>query len=626
MLQNIRDNMQGTMAKVIIGIIIVPFAAFGIDSLLTSGGSEEAATVNGEEISEYELRQAIELRKRQMLSRMGENVDFSQLDDNLLRKPALENLIQKQLMLQKTEQAGLGVSDAQLDDVIMQIEDFQVEGQFSPTLFQNLIRSSGMTPQYYKDLLRSELLISQLSSPMTQGGFVTQKQVELTSRFTEQKRDLRYLTIPIDKVQADITVTDEELQTYYEEHSSQFYSEEKLSVEYIEIKRSDYYEGVTEEQIRTQYEQEISELESAEQRRASHILIEVEGDITEEKAREKLQDIKSRLDQGADFAELAKNESDDIGSKKGGGDLGFSGGKTFPDEFEAALASLSLNQVSEIVETDAGLHLIKLTDLKENEPPSYEENRDRIELQIQKTASEDKYVEKVEQLADISFNSENLADPASELGMQIKTSDFFPRRGGIGLFANQRLVTIAFSDEVLKEGNNSELVEMSDEHSVVLRRKEHKTAALQAFADVKDKVEKALRQHKASLVLEEKADTLMAQLREGTIIQELANSNKLIWQVTSSATRNSGGVDRQILNRAFEMPVPGEDKQSLDQVTLSNGDLVLLSVSRVRDGSVDDLIDNQEDMMKSYLGRSNGYTALDTFQKALVKKADIDLL
>ncbi len=625
MLQNIRDNLQGVMAKVVIGIIIVPFAAFGLESLLSGGGSSEVVTINGEEVGEFEVQQAIQLHRRQLMSRMGENVDFSKLDENTLRKPALESLIGRRVMLQKAEAADLHVSDQTLDELIVQLEQFQVDGQFSSVLYENLLRSSGMTPQYYKSLLKRDLLIAQLSSPIAQGGFITAKELQLASRFTEEKRDIRFLTLPIADIEGSVVVSDEEIQQYYDDNQSKFYSEESVSIEYLEVKRSDFYLDVEESEIRAQYDQELSQLDVPVQRRVSHILIELDETSLED-ATAKLKQIKERLLQGEDFSGLAKELSEDIGSSKNGGDLGFSQGDTFPEEFERALESMAVNDVSEPIETDAGLHLVQLTDIQKSTPPSFEDSKARILEEIQKVAAEGAYIEKVEQLADITFNSDNLAEPAEDLELPLNNSDFFTKRGGEGLLSNARVIGAAYSAEVLKNSSNSELLELNEDHTLVLRIKEHKPASLKPLEQVKQSVERSVQLKKAKAQLASQAEELLALLQKGGNIQKLANENGLRWQVTPSATRNSGGVDRQIITRAFELPVPGEGKQALDRVNLRNGDVVLLSISKVKEGSESDMPDTQRDGMKSYLGRTDGYSAFDVYQKNARKTAEVEIL
>lgn len=625
MLQNIRNNLQGVMAKVVIGIIIVPFAAFGIESLLTGSGNNEAITINGEDVSEFEVQQAIQLQRRKMMSRMGDNVDFSKLDEDTLRKPAIDGLIDRRVMLQKAESNDLYISDQTLDEMIVELEQFQVDGEFSPALYENLLRSSGMTPKYYKSLVRRDLLISQFSSSIAQGGFITAKELQLASKFTEQKRDIRFLTLPIADIEGSISVSDEEIQQFYKDNESRFYSDETVSIEYIEVKRSDFYSDIDEGEIQAQYDQEIGELELASQRRVSHILIELD-DTSMEDATTRLQQIKTRIIQGEKFAELAKELSDDIGSSKSGGDLGFSQGETFPEEFERALESMAVNDVSEPIKTDAGLHLIQLTEIQESEAPSFADSKSRIKEELQKVAAEGAYIEKVEQLADIAFNSDNLNEPAEDLELTLNNSDFFARRGGEGLLANARVIAAAYSSDVLKDGNNSEMLELSEDHTLVLRVKEHKPASLKPLEMVKQDIEKGVRIEKAKAQLASQAESLLLMLQKGGNIQKLANENGLRWQVTPSATRNSGGVDRQIITRAFELPAPGDGKQSIDRVDLRNGDVVLLSISKVKEGKEGDMPEAQREGMKSYLGRSDGYSAFDVYQKNARKTAEVEVL
>lgn len=625
MLQNIRDNMQGTMAKVIIGIIIVPFAAFGIDSLLSGSGSKDVAEVNGEEISEVELQRAIQLEKRQMLSRMGDKVDYAQLEDSKLRGPAMKSLVQRELMLQQAKADDLFVSDLILNRVITETSEFQKDGKFSQGVFEAMLRGAGFTPAYYKELLSTEFTIKHLASPYTAGGFVTQADLATASRYINQTRDIRYLTLSAEKIRNAVDVSQEDLQAYYDAHQDDFYSEEKVDIAYLEVNRSDFYQPVDESEIKAVYEKELKDFDKQTRRRVSHILIEIDDDTTEVQAKEKLKGLQIRLKNGEDFAKLAKEKSEDIGTKANGGDLGYTTGDSFPEPFETALLDLKVNEVSEPVKTEAGLHLIKLTDIDEKQPPSYADSKKRIEESLQKIAAEEAYVAQIEKLADLTFNAADLAEPALELGLQVKTTGLFTRNAGVGIAKNELVRSAAFSEEVLQQGNNSEVIEISDSQVLVLRAKQHLPSALQSLDQVAKQVEQRVRNEKAKQVLTDDARNVIAALKGGKSIEAVASAQSLEWQAKPGAKRNGGDVPWQVLQKAFDLPRPGANQRAVDSVERSNGDVVVVVVANVKDGEPD-ADKNQIQNMKRFMDRNDGMASFEAFQKYTREKADVEIL
>ena len=318
MLQKIRDRTQGAIAKIIVGVIAVTFAVFGIDAFFT-GGVPEAATVNGEVITEPELAQSVELERRRLLGEMQDGVDTSQLDEARLRAPVLESLIQRRLMLQTAERSGLDVGEAMLNRVIVEDENFQENGTFSQNRFRGLLASNGMSPAQFKQLLRQDILISQLMSGIDASEFVTEIELANAVRLTQQSLDARWLVVPVAVADDSIVVADADVAAYYERNRAQFRTEETVHVDYLELRLSDLFQPVPEDELRMEYERRVAAFEGGEERHAAHIMLADPGDA----AREKLAALRARVLEGEDFAALARENSEDPGSAAQGGDLGF---------------------------------------------------------------------------------------------------------------------------------------------------------------------------------------------------------------------------------------------------------------------------------------------------------------
>jgi peptidyl-prolyl cis-trans isomerase D len=622
MLQNIRDNVQGTMAKIIIAIIIVPFAAFGIDSLFSTG-STDVAEVNGEGVSELEFQQGLFLYKRQLASQ--EEVDWDALDDNKLREPVLAQLTQRKIFLHEADRQGVTISEAALDQAVISNPAFQENGVFSRFLYEDTLRSNGFTPALYKKLTREQVLVSQLTDGLGISDFATIKDLEVISRFSYQKRDFRFITVPYDSAAAQLTVSDEEVGEYYQANISRFMSEEQVQLEYLELKQSDYYEEVSEQDVLSNYQAELESFVAAEERRVAHIMLEINDERNEEQARGQLQDLKNRIAQGEGFAKLAQEYSDDIGSAEGGGDLGFTTGDTFPDEFEEAAFSLAAEQISDPVVTDSGVHLIKVLEIAGAEPPSLEERRVALVEQLKKANSETLYVEKLELLKDISFTAADLTDPAQEVELTVQTSALFGREGGEALFANSKLVAAAFSDDVLTKGHNSNVIELTPDHAVVVRVKEHREPAPRSLEEVSAQIKDMLLIEKQVALLNSRAEGILESIKQGLSVEDAAKQENLEWQVSFDTLRTAVTVNEQIIKQVFALDKPVGDQPSYQQFNLDNGDVIVLQLDKVSPGGIDDIPVAERRAMQGFIARGKGGQSLSYYQDSLRSAAEISI-
>jgi len=336
MLQNIRDNSQGWIAKTIIGLIVVLMALTGFEAIFQAAThSQDAAKVNGQTISQNELSQATDMQRRQLMQQLGKDFDPALLDDKLLRDAALKGLIDRKLLLQGAEDAKFAFSEAALDQVILQTPEFQVDGKFSADRFDQVIRQMGYGRMQFREMLAEEMLIGQLRTGIAGSSFVTDQQVDAFARLENQTRDFAALTFKANP--AAVTVSEDEVKAHYEQHAKEFMTPDQVVIDYVELKKSAFFDQVkvTDEELKAQYEKEIANL--AEQRRAAHILIEVNDKVTDAQAKARAEEIEQRLAKGEDFAKLAKEFSQDPGSASNGGDLGFAGPGVYDPDFEEAL-------------------------------------------------------------------------------------------------------------------------------------------------------------------------------------------------------------------------------------------------------------------------------------------------
>uniref|UniRef100_UPI001032C05D SurA N-terminal domain-containing protein n=1 Tax=Pseudomonas sp. Sample_9 TaxID=2382158 RepID=UPI001032C05D len=545
MLQNIRDNSQGWIAKTIIGVIVALMALTGFDAIFqATTHKNEAAKVNGDEISQNELSQAVDMQRRQLMQQLGKDFDASLLDEKMLRESALKGLIDRKLLLQGAEQAKFSFSEAALDQVILQTPEFQVDGKFSSERFDQVIRQLGYSRMQFRQMLAQEMLIGQLRAGVAGSGFVTDAEVLAFARLEKQTRDFATLNVKADP--AAVKLTDDEVKAYYDEHAKEFMTPDQVIIDYVELKKSSFFDqvAVKDEDLQAAYQKEIANL--SEQRRAAHILIEVNDKTTEAQAKAKIEEVQARLAKGEKFEALAKEFSQDPGSANNGGDLGYAGPGVYDPAFEKALYSLSKDQVSEPIRTDFGYHLIKLLGVEAPEVPTLASLKDKLTRELKAAQVEQRFVEATKQLEDSAFEASDLAQPAADLKLTVHTSKPFGREGGEGVAANRAVVTAAFSPEVIDEGANSTAIELDPETVIVLRSKEHLKPAQLPMESVSAAIRTQLTKEHASAEAKTRAEKLIADLRDGKAPLDKAIDGQN-WKTTEAATRGQEGVDPAVL-------------------------------------------------------------------------------
>ncbi|MDR8387607.1 SurA N-terminal domain-containing protein [Pseudomonas sp. JL2] len=621
MLQNIRDNSQGWIAKTIIGVIVVLMALTGFDAIFqATTNSNDAAKVNGEEISQNELSQAVDMQRRQLMQQLGKDFDASLLDEKMLRDSALKGLIDRKLLLQGAQDSKFAFSEAALDQVILQTPEFQVDGKFSAERFDQVIRQLGYSRMQFRQMLAQEMLIGQLRAGLAGSGFVTDAQVLAFARLEKQTRDFATLNIQADS--STVKLTDDEVKAYYDKHAKEFMTPDQVVIDYLELKKASFFDQVSvkDEDLQAAYQKEIANL--SEQRRAAHILIEVNDKVTEAEAKAKIEEIQARLAKGESFEALAKEFSQDPGSANSGGDLGYAGPGVYDPEFEKALYALSKDQVSAPVRTDFGFHLIKLLGVEAPEVPTFASLKDKLVRELKTQQVEQRFVEATKQLEDASFEASDLAQPAQDLKLTVHTSAPFGREGGEGIAANRAVVTAAFSPEVLDEGANSTAIELDPETVVVLRAKEHRKPEQMPLESVDGAIRAQLAKEHASAAAKTRAEELIAGLRDGkTALDQPVEGQK--WKVIEAATRSQEGIDPAVLQALFRMPKPeSKDKPTFSSVTLPDGSLVIVRLNGVNEAAAPS--DEEKAQYRRYLASRVGQQDFAAYRKQLESEADIE--
>lgn len=615
MLQDIRDNAQGTIAKVIIGLLIISLSIWGMDAIVGGfSGEPEVATVNGDSITEREFLRTVQLETQQRLMQM-DSPDPSMLDEDQIRRDVLESLIQERVLTLDAQAQGLELSDADIDALITQMPQFQVDGQFNRDRFVATVRNVGMGVGEFRENMRKNYVVNQIRASIAQTGIVASENAAQLLRIQNQTRDFRVLTVNADSLSEQITVTEEEIQSFYDDNADQFREPEQVNAAYITLSLGALADAIeiSEEDLRAFYDEQAEEY-AREERRAAHILIEDGSD-----AEATIASIQERLEAGESFADLAEEFSADTVSARDGGDLGYAGRGVYDEAFENALFALEEGEVSGPVETSFGIHLIRLEGVRRSDVPSFESLRDELRDELARSRASERFAEVRAQLADAAYAADDLAGPAAELGLDVREVDGVTRDGGAAPFDHAGLVRQLFSDDVLQGGFNTELIDVGDNVSVVARVREYFEPRQRELADVRDDIAAMLEARKTRQALEARVDELMAALEAG---EDLESLNAGDWQRFENQGRDGANLSRFVVQRAFAMPRPDEGNPSMAKA-VGQREAAIILVDAVNEGAVD--TDGAEyQQLRQFLTQLEGQREYMAYQQYLRNTAEVD--
>lgn len=619
MLQTIRDNSQGVIAKVIIGFIIGVFALFGAESIV--GGflqGNEVASVNGEEITEQELSVSIQ----NVMASIGS--DLNTIDEELIREVALNQLIEDKLLMQAAQDAGMIVSADSLDREIIRNPQFQINGQFDNDLARRTMASQGFTPQTYRQALADRMILGQLANAYAASDFVTESDLERIAALQTQTRDFRYLTIPLGTRTVGEEISESDLQAYYDNNQAMFTVPEQVSVNYVELNKDAIFDEIQidESEIRAQYDEEVGQAEANIEKRVSHILFDVSGG--EDAAVAEAQAVKDRIDAGETFEDLAAEVSVDTASGEMGGDIGYTDGTVFPDAVESALISMQVGDVSDPVVSEFGVHLIKLTELDAVDVPTFEESAERIERELKQTEVDNVYFSRLETLANLAFETFDLQSISDELGLEIQSSNAFGRNGGSSVItSDQRVIDAAFSDEVLNQDLNSDAIELSDTRAVVIHLNEHQPEQVQPFDEVRSEIAVTLRRERERERTAEVGREILAALEAGEDVSDRIAAEGAEWEERLNVQRNQFDLNTEIAENAFSMTEPASGDVNREGFGLTNGAYSIVELTAVNPGSLSDLSQEQQEQLEGMLLESRGRDVFDALLAQLQQDGDI---
>ncbi|MGI8560798.1 MAG: peptidyl-prolyl cis-trans isomerase [Luteimonas sp.] len=655
MLQALRDKTSGWIAVVIVAILAIPFAFFGMEQYLFQNSASYAARVEAppawwrsapdvwpirklfwsvEEIEANEFRNEFERARQQQRQAEGDQFDALAFEAMENKRRVLERLVDQAAMRLYAATAGIAVGDGQVRREIEAIPGFQVEGRFDPQRYQLALQSQvpARTPQQFQELVREGLQQSLLPTQLAQSAFVTPAELERVLRLLGQRRDVSYVVLPAPAPDTG-AISAEEIRDWYRTHARAFSAPETVTLEYVEVDGNALpIPAVADDAaLRARYEQERARFVEPEQRLASHLLVRVEAgaDPATQKAAEAEA---ARLagqarEPGADFAALARAHSDDTGSRGAGGDLGWVAQGTMAPPFDEALFAMQPGEVRGPVKTDFGWHVIQLRETRSGRQVAFEDARATL-AEEQAAADRDRvFNDLVGRLVDQVYrNPSTLAPAAREANLPVRRLGPFVRGQGAGIAANAAVERAAFSEALVQDGTVSDPIEIGPNRSVLIRVAEHVPSRALPLAEVRNQVVAAIRRDRATKAVEAAAEAMVARLRGGAALSELAAARNLSPQTLTNLPRGAPAPDETATEAYFEAPAPAAGKPSVGKAVLADGSQVVFAVTKVTPGDPTQATPQERQQLQQQLETFRGNEDENGFMQGLRQRMKVTVV
>ena len=619
MLDKIRSVAHGWVGKALLALITIPFALFGIDSYLNHAGSNvSVAEVAGNNISVQEYSNALQnLRNR--LQSEGK-ADQAQLDSPEVKAMVLNQLISKRLLNQEIKHAKFAISDAQLSTYVTGMPEFQKNGKFSQELYDQTLQQNHISPSKFEAGMRLDLLAQQAQDSITKLGFISNARAENIFQLTNQQRHVTVAEIKSKDFIKDVKIDPAQVKAYYELHKSQLIVPEQVKIEFLLLSTNSLIPGikVDEAELKKFYDENASKFQGDEQRRASHILIGFGVNSTPEQkqqAKAKAEEILAAIKKNPkSFEALAVKNSQDPGSAAKGGDLGSFGRGAMVKPFEEAAFSMKVNEISGLVQSEFGYHIIKVTGIT-GESSDYNSLKPKIKAELIYQKAQALFTEKAESFSNMVYEQSSSLQPAAKaFGVQVQTSDWMTREAGAKFFKNEKIMNLVFSDEVLKGHRNTEAIEVSPNNLVSARLVEFKPAAPRSFDEVKAGIEDVLKFEAATKLAISKGESALTDLNAG---KEVAGIDWIPEVVVDR--KNAQGLTELAMNQVFKTNV--SKLPAYSGLANSKQGYLLVKVNKI-----DTLIGEDEEaqkVAKAELNEALNKEYLSAYKQSLREKSNV---
>ena len=620
MLEKFRSYTQTKAAQVILALILIPFALFGIDSYLNQAGNNlSIAKVNGYKIALPEYNRAIENVRNRMMTE-GKKVDPAMFDSFEFKESVVDGLISKQLVNNDIKKSKFKITDQQLSQYIIGMPEFQKDGKFSQELYDKVLQNNQLTPKKFEESIRNDLLIQQVRDGLQKLTFIPPNNLAETLKATSQQREISVAEFKTKEYMAKANIAEKEMQAFYDQNKSKFLAPEQVKAEFVVFSLASILPtiNVTDDEIKAFYKTNSDKYQNQQQREASHILIAASKNAApaeKAKAKAKAEELLSQIRKNPkQFEELATKYSQDPESAKKGGELGAFGRGMMVKPFDDAVFSMKVNEISNIVETDFGYHIIKLTKII-GEGGSFDSMKPQIKAELIYQKGQEKFAALAEEFSNKVYEQSSSLDAVSKkFNLPIQKTDWISRNDSDKFFKNETLMNALYSKESIKDHRNTEAIEVTPNNLISARVVDYKAQSTKPFTDVKKNIEDYLKFEAAKKTVASEGEAALKTISD--------TSRKIDWQPAVLVDRkNTKGLSEAVINHAYKMPT--DKLPSYSGFVDGNNGYVIVKVNKVAFPN-----DNNEENKKAFASDySEALTAeyLSAYLKGLKAKASVSV-
>ena len=629
MLTSIRERATGWIAWAIVILITIPFALWGVNSYFSGGTNVNVAKFDGEKIDYQTYQRALYNERERVRQQYGQNISADFLSGNILGRQVVNRLANEILLYRYANDQGFRISDEQLVEAILSSPGFQTEeGKFSRDQYERVLQFSGYSPSQFEEIQRNSAAVQQIQTGFIESVLPMDDAVDDILKVLKQKRIGEYSVIEPSRFLSESEVSEEEIQASYDRDKDRYKEEGRVKVQYIELLLSDFAKNLIpdEETLRDQYNADTERYLQAEQRNVSHILLNTEGD-EDAGANDLASQLVERLRAGEDFGALAAEYSADVGSAENEGSIGWIGrGATVP-EFEAVAFSLKGGETSEPVKTNFGIHIIQVNEIESEKVKDFEEVRDELVAQVKKERAELEMFETSEELRNIAYEQPDSLDPAADaLGLNLEVSEWFTRTEGAGIAENPAVRSAAFSDEVLQQEFNSDVIQIDDGHLVVLRKNQFQAAEQLELAEVKAEITEKLLASKSTAIAQGFAEELIKELKDGgdwnQVLSEIGLS---VTDIPSIDNESTDPLSFDIAKIVYSAQKPSPEKVVYGGSPVRDGQYMIFRLTDVVSGDTASASEDERQGIENAIRQRFGVGLFETYVTQLRDGIEIDI-
>ena len=624
LMQKIRNWATGWVAGAIMGLVIITFAVWGIN-FADQGAEPVVASVDGEDINLRQFQRAYSNFREQMQKYTGKSL--APAEEELLKKQTLDKLIQDEVINLAATESGLYISDSMIRKTVRDIDVFSSEHGFDRANYERGVLQLGMTPAGFEHQLRLELMANQLQGAVTNSAFVSEKEAVWLTRISKQTRDLSYVILPADDLVDSIEINNDAIEEYYGKTSEGLSEPEQVKIAYLELSVEKLAEEIVagEEDLRTYYDDNKDKYDVKEQRKVNIIDIKLSPEAEDEEielANNKAEKMRALIASGISFTDVAEKHDDGLKPDMLVSEHGYLARGVLPKEIDELVFTMEQGELSKIERTDRGLHIFRVEGIKGGINNTFENSRELVEKDYKNSEAEYKYFDLADKLVNLAYeHADSLEVAAEEIDIEIQESDFFNRNGATELLADAKILAASFNQEAIKSGQNSEAIELDNNHLVILRVLEYLPAEKKSLETVQQQITQILKSEHASKLQQEKGQKILEQLRQGSDLSQVAETLGFEWQHAEAVNRDVVSVNRKILRTAFKLGKPAENGFTFAGTEIGKEDYAVVAVSKIEYPVT--LLDEDIDKTKAMLLQSKASDEWSSLVDALMDKASI---